>query len=456
MKKIIFLLFLLALFLRVFRIGVPVFTEDEFTTVKAATYVYQCQNDAENCRSQPVIFKNKLLALVTANETTPNLGAEIYLWDFIKDKASEIHHSRAWPHLYSVAAVYQVLGINEFSSRLISVLAGSLLVIVGYLFSRVMGTSINLSLIYSFLLAISFPLIDFSRNARMYAVYILAFLLLVSAIYRSKWWLVVILFLLTYWLQMLTLILPLAVLVWALIKRRWAIVFSLLLGLLSIFWLTKYFGVDFFGRQFLGFSWPPHWQYLEFLFSYPLPWWLGIFFFFAGKSNRYLKIIILTYLTILIFGTRSAPASAYVLALLPLVIWGQFSWIKNKWVLGLILLIATLRLVSGVGYLYLGHDDRAQITSAYPALVNNYQTGDKIYAVQLRDYYLSTLPKDVAVIDLDQNPQPEFTGTGFVVWEKEKAAHFQPEVLAYIKNNFYHLTGEGLDNWGVEIYSFGK
>lgn len=456
MKKILFLLLMFAFFLRVFRVGLPGFKEDEYTTVSAATYLLHCQINSSGCRHQPTSSKNRFLALMTANETVPNLVTEIYFWDFIKNQASEIHNSRAWPHLYTVAGFYQWLGINEFSSRLVSVISGSILVIAGYWFSRVLGGSVLFSLFYSALLAVSFPLIDFSRIARMYSFYSLIFLALVGLIYRSRWIAASLLFLLAYWLHMLTLVLPLSLLVWAFWKRYYYLLFWLLIGLILVAGLNYYSGVDFFARQFLTLAWPPHWQYVKFLFSYPLPWWLGITFFFAGKFNRYIKIIITTYLIILIFGTRFPPGGAYVLSLLPLVMWGEFSWIKNKFILGVILFIAFIRFVLGAGYLYLGRDDRAEITKAYPTIINNYQSGDKIYAIQLRDYYLSTLPKDVHVIDLEQNPQPEFIGTGFVVWEQEKVRHFQPEVLSYIKNNFHHLTGEGLDNWGVEIYSFGK
>ena len=88
--------------------------------------------------------------------------------------------------------------------------------------------------------------------------------------------------------------------------------------------------------------------------------------------------------------------------------------------------------------------------------MNSYQPGDKIYAVQLRDYYLQDLLPETPVIDLQENPNPEFSGSGLVVWEKEKVRHFQPSVMKYIKSNFNHLAGEGLDHFGVEIYSFGK
>ena len=113
-------------------------------------------------------------------------------------------------------------------------------------------------------------------------------------------------------------------------------------------------------------------------------------------------------------------------------------------------------LVLKINYLYFGRDGRGQIRTAYQVIKDNFQPGNKIYAVQLRDYYLQTLPSDTVVIDLQKNPYPEFFGSGFVVWEKEKAGHFQPSVLEYIKTNLKHMAGAGLDNFGVEIYSFGK
>ena len=452
----LFFLFALAFSLRFYRVGQPVFKEEENSTTKAAAYVYYCQKDSVNCFNQHKTFKKKLLALMTGNETVPNLFAEVYLWDFIKDAPDNIHFSRAWPHLYAQAAAYRWLGINELSSRLVSVVAGSLVVIVGYWFSRILGSSVQVSLLYSGLLAISFPLIDFSRHARMYSLYMVVFLFLVGLIYLSKWLSAGLMFLLAYWLQLLTSILPIAVMIWSILeKRRW-LTFSLLIGLVVVVGSGYYWKIDFFHDYFLGPAWPPHWEYLKFLFSYPLPWWLGLVLFFAGKSSRYLKVIILTYLSVLIFGTSFPPGGAYVLALLPLAIWGQFAWIKSKLVWGIILLIATVRLVASSGYLYFNRDDRAQISKAYPVLANKFQSGDKIYAVQLRDYYLQDLPPETEVIDLQENPQPEFFGSGFVVWEREKAVHFLLETLAHIEANFDHLAGEGLDEWEVEIYSFGK
>lgn len=459
MKKMLIYLLLLTLLafgLRLYRAGEAVLKEEENSTVKAAAYVYNCQQDSQNCLYTPRTSRSKFLALITGNETVPNSLAEVYIWDFIKEAPVNVHFSRAWPHLLSVARIYHWLGISEFSSRLVSVVAGSLLVLAGYWFSRVLGGSIQLSLFYSGLLAIAFPLIDFSRHARMYSLYTLVFLLLVGLVYRSKWLAAGLAFLLAYWLQLLTSILPVGVLVWAALKRQFWLVGVLLFGLAGVVGVRYYINVDFFHSYFLGLTWPPHWQYLKFLFSYPLPWWLGIALFFGGRASKYLKIIILTYLIILIFGTKFSPGGAYVLALIPLVVWGQFAWIKSKMVWGIVLLIALARLVAGGGYLYFQRDDRAQVNKAYAKLTNQFQPGDKIYAVQLRDYYLQNLPSETTVIDLQENPQPNLTGSGFVVWEKEKAIHLPPALLTDIQANFQHMAGEGLDDWGVEVYSFGK
>ena len=442
MKKLLWFIFALAFFLRIYQVGQPVLKEDEFSTVKAATYVYHCQIDSSRCRYQLTNFRSRFLVLITANETIPNLAAEVYLWDFIKDQAGETHFARAWPHLCLVAGGYRLLGINELTSRLISVVAGSLLVLVGYLFSRVMKSSVNLSLLYSFLLAISFSLIDFSRNARMYPLYGLVFLVLTSAIFRSKWLLASGLFIVAYWLQMLTLILPIAILIWAVIERRREITLLLLFGLVTIFGLTKFYGVDFFGTQFLTISWPPHWQYLNW-------WWLGAIIILVIKRFWYLLLIILTYLVVLVFFTYPAPGSAYLIMLWPLALWTWLNWHRLTTVIIVILLL--LQFFMGINYLYFGRDDRAGIKQAYQTLIDQYQTGDKIYAIQLRDFYLQGLPENTPVIDLQMDPNPVFSGSGFIVWEQEKARHFKQETLNFIRTNFKSIGSQG-----VEIYSFGK
>src|SRR3989344_2746324 len=371
-KLILLGIVILALVLRFYRLGVPVFKEDEFTTVKAAAYIFHCWVDWQQCRVQPADIKSKTLALLTANETVPSLAAEVYLWDFIGDKASKIHHSRAWPQLYLVAGIYRWLGISEFSSRLISVLAGSALIVAGYWFSRVLGSSEKLSWWFSSLLALAFPLIDFSRNARMYSLYILVFMILAGSIYRQRYWVGSIFLVLAYWLQMLTLIFPLALLIWSGLSRRFRLSASLLTGLTIAVGLSWYFKADFFGRPLLTYAWPPRWDYLNW-------WWLGSMVILWFKREHYLLTVIGVYLAVLVFFSKPDIAGAYTVALWPLALWSWLNW--RRWLAIIVSLVVVGQFILGINYLYFGRDGRAQIKTAYQAISENYQPGDKIYAV---------------------------------------------------------------------------
>jgi hypothetical protein len=167
------------------------------------------------------------------------------------------------------------------------------------------------------------------------------------------------------------------------------------------------------------------------------------------KREKFVLSIVGVYLLVLTFFTRPAPGAAYTLMLWPLSLWALLNW--RRWLAIAVVIIVMAQFVLGIKYLYFGRDDRAQIKSAYQAIIDDYQPGDKIYAVQLRDYYLQTLPANTEVIDLKVNPDAEFSGSGFVVWEQEKADQIKQETIKYIRENFEYL-GSG----GVEIYSFGK
>jgi hypothetical protein len=442
------LLTLLAFGLRVFRVGVPVFKEDEYDALRSAVYVNECRVDPGQCRHQTISLKSRLVSLVTNNETRPNLFAEIYKWDFIKDKATVVHNVRAWPHTYLVAWFYRLWGVSEFSSRLPSIIFGSLIVPVGYFFAYYFTGSKKRSLLYSLILAIAFPLIDISRFNRMYPIFITLFLLATYLWHRllaekhPQLLLVVmtlVVTLLAYWLQSLTLLLLIGVYIYSALKKRRA--FLLLTAVLIIYATAGFsLGIDFFRKQYLNLAWPPHWQYLSF------PVWLGLAALFLARQ-KYLLVISGTYLITVTFFTNRAPGAAYVLALWPIVLLGLVSW--RKWLAAATVICIFAQFAAGFNYLYSGRDGRAQITQAYRVILDDFQPGDKIYAVQLRDYYLQDLASETEVIDLQKDPAPEFTGSGWVVWEEEKTGHLNPETLEFIKTNFYYL-GRG----GVEIYRY--
>ncbi len=498
---VIALFIIVAFFLRFYNLGFNDFKEEENTVVKAAAYQYYCQQDVANCQkstnSQVNIFSNRLLALLRNNETIPNLLVENYLWDWVKDQPTQIHYSRAWPHLFSLATIYKFFGISPFSSRIISLITGTLLIPVSFIFARYFLGSVSISLIYSFLIAVGFHFIDISRGARMYASFILTFSLATYFIFKTieekkskllNLILATIFFSLAYFLHLLTLLLPTAVYVYSFyfgfIKRQpkyKKIFYFLSTILLSLFYLKLKLNIDFFHTYFSTSLNAPNWQYFKLLFNHPLPAVISLGLIIANlprlfnhKKTAYLTIIVFTSLIYLIFFSKFPPGSAYVINLLPIVLWLLLLSINhllktNKKITQIIFMaltfIAMSRWLLGVNYLYFGKNDQAKPSQAYQVIFDNFQSGDQIIGIQIRDYYLKNLPNQTQVVNLPGKQsftrqeltqlldQPKST---FFLWEKEKIVHLKPEVVDYIKKNFQKLAGEGIDDYQIEIYFLEK
>ena len=125
------------------------------------------------------------------------------------------------------------------------------------------------------------------------------------------------------------------------------------------------------------------------------------------------------------------------------------------------------RWLLGVNYLYFSKSGQAKPSQAYQVIFDNFQSGDQIIGIQIRDYYLKNLPDQTKVINLPEKhafTSKELTQlldldqskSTFFLWEKEKIVHLKPGVVDYIKKNFTKLAGEGIDNHQVEIYYLGK
>lgn len=494
-KQLVFILIiiiLLGFFLRIYRINTNNLIEEENTTVKAAAYLYYCQLNPANClqstNKTDLKFTNKLLVTLTGNETKPNLFIENYLWDWLKKTPTTIHYSRAWPHLYAVAASFKIFGISEAASRIASVIAGTLLIPVSFYFARYFLGSVKLSLLYSFLISTSFYFIEFSRHNRMYASFILTFQLLVYLIHKiigkkTKPTLLLlltfILFFFTFSLHLLTLILPVAVFLYSLFYQR-KLSLGLLLSLILLYFLSSYFNIDFFHSYFSSWQFPPHWQYFKFIFSYPLPFFLSLIIILLNlpkllknKKSAFLLSIIIVNLFYLVFFSKMPPASAYTIHLLPIILWLVLltldrllkSRLSRLLVFSCLVIISFSKLILNHPHLYLGKNNQPQPSITYPAIIDKYRSGDQILGIQIRDFYLKDLPSNTTVINLPEKQSlslEEFknllnqTERSFIVFEAEKTAHLKPEVIEYIKANFQKLAGQGIDNYQVEIYFYQK
>lgn len=486
------LLTAIALGLRIYRLGKSNFIEEENSTIKTAAYLYYCHQDKKNCQEnvnpQEESFSSRFWALILANETKPNLLIRSYLWNFVSQQPTKIHQSRAWPQLLAVSWIYQLFGVSEWSSRLIPVLAGTLLIPAGWLLAKYLSLSNRLSLIYAFSLTFAFPLIQMSRNSRMYSLFVLIFLIVINQKFWKKPVLGIVLLVLAYWLHLLTLILPIALLVYSFYlgiikhqsKVRWLL--GLLLGGLLILIGLKYqLSLDLFYHYFWSFRQQPNWQYLGLAFNFPLPWPVSLLILIlslkkilASKKLSWLMAILLTYLGFLIFCSQMPAAGAYVIQLLPLslglIIFSLNNLTKEKpklnlIVLGLWMLMILVRLAMGFNYLYFNKNGQAKISQAYKIIINQIKPNEQILGIQIRDYYLQDLASNTPITNLPEKQSLELTefinlaqqsSGSFVVWEKEKIIHFKPEVMSYIKDNFKQLAGESLDNNLVEIYYYPK
>ncbi len=491
---ILILLIVLGFFLRIYRLGAADFKEEEHSSLKAAAYQYYCRQDSNNCRYQPTSFNSRLKALITNNETIPNLLTEIYFWDFSSQSPTMISANRAWPHSIILSGVYSVFGISEFSSRFVSVIAGSLLILFSYFFSLYFSKSRLISLVYASLIATSFPLIEFSRHTRMYSLFILVFPFLCLLIYQLlhqrssliKFSFTILVFLLAYWLHLLTLLLPVGLLIYTgyfgLIKKHrrlkqvfLALFFCLLIILALSFWLD----IDFFQSYFFSVTPVFRWQYFKFILEYPLPAIISAVIIipalpqlFKHRQSAYLLTIILTYSFFLTFFSQRPTASAYIVHLLPLAMLLLLLAVNlavkktlKPYVYWFIILISVIRLVLLSNYLYFGRDDRPRLQQAYQAIKNQLQPDQQILGIQVKDYYLQNLPVKTPIINLVGKQTLSVnelinllkqSSASYIIWEQEKIVHLQPAVVDYIQSHAQKLTSQGLDENKVEIYYYEK
>ncbi|MCW3974811.1 MAG: hypothetical protein NWE86_01020, partial [Candidatus Bathyarchaeota archaeon] len=59
-----------------------------------------------------------------------HFGGGFYTWDWIKSEPSGNLYMRAWPHTWLIAKSFDIFGISEFSARLVSVIFGTILILV--------------------------------------------------------------------------------------------------------------------------------------------------------------------------------------------------------------------------------------------------------------------------------------------------------------------------------------
>jgi 4-amino-4-deoxy-L-arabinose transferase-like glycosyltransferase len=127
-------------------------------------------------------FTNDEYQVVSAAAGYRYTGTFMY-WNFLVDTPDSIqscpelddschYYTRAYPHSMLIALSFHLFGISELSARIPSLIFGILLIPLSFFFAKYMTKRDDVSLMYTFIIAMHGAFINLSKYARMYALVI--------------------------------------------------------------------------------------------------------------------------------------------------------------------------------------------------------------------------------------------------------------------------------------------
>ncbi len=123
--------------------------------------------------------------LVMRAATTYHFKKELYLWDWINKEPAGVLYQRAWPHTLLVAKAFDIFGISEWSARLVSVIFGTVFIIMSYFIIKYFTNNKKIALLTTYAFALNPSYVELSRYTRMYSLLFPIFLLLAYFFYRG-------------------------------------------------------------------------------------------------------------------------------------------------------------------------------------------------------------------------------------------------------------------------------
>ncbi|ODS41445.1 MAG: hypothetical protein A7315_06145 [Candidatus Altiarchaeales archaeon WOR_SM1_79] len=100
-----------------------------------------------------------------------------YKWDWLVQSIGSVYYERAWLHTWMIAQSFSLFGFSEWSARIPSLIFGTILIPLTYYMGRNAARSKLIGLLLAFAVAFNPFMIDLSRWARMYIIFIPLFLL---------------------------------------------------------------------------------------------------------------------------------------------------------------------------------------------------------------------------------------------------------------------------------------
>ncbi|MFX0095930.1 MAG: hypothetical protein ACFFBD_29600, partial [Candidatus Hodarchaeota archaeon] len=107
------------------------------------------------------------------------------------------------------------------------------------------------------------------------------------------------------------------------------------------------------------------------------------------------------------------------------------------------------------------YENSTNFRVAYGTINENYQPDQAVLVQFPRTYYFL---ENMTIINLENQQTFSYDrfreiiqqyGSGWVVWETNKLYHIKSSIRDYAKNHLTKHHGTGIDNTGIEVYSWG-
>ncbi|MEZ4886681.1 MAG: glycosyltransferase family 39 protein [Chitinophagales bacterium] len=381
-------------------------------------------------------------------------------WDFWMDQAGTEWYGRAWPHTWMVAQSIKVLGLSEWSTRLVSAIFGILFILVIYGVTNFFFQNRWTAFLVTFVCILQPYFVVYFRRVRMYAVLVPIFVLLYYlayqaittkktyplSLYRNDWvkkyinydWGLMILTLITFYLSLkihvlsLVLLPPLSLLVMYLliIKKQVRLWWPFLIGAIAmgIIILNINYTVLFsiLGRFFTFFStYQPYYIANLLAFLFPTPFSIVVLLLgcmlvgFAKIKTRILAIYLLfgTSFTIFVYMIVYDTHFRYTIHILPfayMLIVGILMKINQlfttPWqkiiIPTFIALLSILHFADKFDWVYYNYPETQFSSQAYVSIQQNIQPNKEgIISLYFIDMYMEGMGKSIKKIDMSNNKQ---------------------------------------------------
>jgi len=444
---------------------------------------------------------------------------EFQQWDFIKEKpVNGKEFDRNFPHLWLISQSYKVFGVNEWSSRIVSVLGGILFVLLGYFILTYFFK--NKFIILLFLASFAFypEEIILFRWTRMYGILTPYFLIQFTLAYKTlttqgkfnfknealnsffskyldfnyKYLLIFIpMTIFGYWVhKSTTFTLPalfIFIIYLAVTEKRPRFFIAIALGIIILI-----AGLIFFPRYV-----PTHvmtWFgknniiYYEFLYFFPLTKELALsilaigtslLYFIKKKDHRqkltYFYIMSAFVLVLFVFVITYDISFRYVSFLVPVSMALSFYvlMVLAKTFLGKYFsyaLAVIILLSSGVNFMN-RYDDlytqnfasKSVPSEAYKEIREQAKSGEAVFLQYALHYYLHGMDTTVTTISMRHQRKYKYDQflkdintykSGWLEWDTQHAGNIDTMAYSYINHNFKKIHGKAIDDTWTEVYRY--